>query len=74
LGSGQLTGPWLPKKTACLVVHNNPSNAFRVPEELIDIVVTYNLVVVFFPPDELAILDLVTLVTDEPVSGINDSS
>ncbi len=55
-------------------MHNNPSNAFRVPEELIDIVVTYNLVVVFFPPDELAILDLVTLVTDEPVSGINDSS
>jgi hypothetical protein len=60
------------KENACLVVHNNPSNTFWVPEELIDIVVTNNFVVILFPPDKLAILNLVTLVANEPESNVND--
>lgn len=48
-----------------LVVHHDACDAFWIPEELINVVITDNLVVVLFPPDKLAVLDFVSLVTDK---------
>lgn len=45
---------------------------FGVPEELVDVVVANDVSMVLFFADELAVHDLVTLVTHKPVEGLDD--
>jgi hypothetical protein len=56
-----------------LVRELDPGDTLGVPEQLVDIVVTDNLVVVSLPPQELAVDDLVPLVSKEPVQGLDNA-
>ena len=57
---------------ARLVGENDARDALGVPEELVDVVVTDDVLVVAFAADESTVDDLVALVSDEPVQGSDD--
>jgi hypothetical protein len=48
------------------------AETFWVPEELIDVVVAYDVCMVLFLADELAVDDFVSLVSHEPVERLDD--
>ena len=57
-----------------LVGQDNSADTLRVPEELIDIIVTDSLVVVLFSSQEFTVDDLVSLITQELVEWLDNSS
>ncbi len=57
-----------------IIVQNDLGQALRVPEELIDIVVTNDLIVILLPSDELAIHYFIALIPHETVKRFNDGA
>ncbi|KAG9099730.1 hypothetical protein FS749_000523 [Ceratobasidium sp. UAMH 11750] len=57
---------------ARFVARRDAGNAFRVPEQLVDAVVSDNILVVLLAANKLALLDLVPLVAQELVDRFND--
>ena len=55
-----------------LVVEDDASNALGVPEKLVDIVISDNLVVIPFSSNEFSVLDLVALVPNEAIERFDD--
>ena len=48
-------------------------NALRVPEKLFDIIISYDILVIFLPSHKFAIDHLVTLILNKPVKRLDDS-
>jgi hypothetical protein len=65
---------WRKIDEAGLVIENDSCDAFWIPEELIDIIISNNILMIPFPSHKLAINDFVTLITNEPVERFDDSS
>ena len=64
------------KRIACdnlthLVHEDNPGDTLRVPKELVDIIITNDVSVVSFPPDEATIHHFVPLVANEAVQRLD---
>lgn len=51
---------------------NNLSEPFWIPKELVDVIVTNNLSMIFFLSHEFTVHDFIALVTHETVEGFND--
>ena len=58
--------------SAHLVRKDDTSNSFRVPEQLIHVIVTNDLVVIPFPPYKFPLHHLVALIPDESVERLDD--
>lgn len=56
-----------------IIVENDLGQSFRVPKQLVDVVITDYLVMVLFLPDEFPIYNLISLITHEPVQRLDDS-
>ena len=50
-----------------LVRQYNPRNSFRIPEQLVNVVITNNLIMVLLSSHILAVNQFVALVTDEAI-------
>jgi len=59
---------------AHLVRQHDPSDSLGVPEELVDVVVPDDILVIPLPLEELALDDLVSLISDESVERLDDCS
>jgi hypothetical protein len=55
------------KWQAYLVVEDDPGDTFRIPKELIDIIIANDSVMILLPPDELAFNNFIPLVSDKPI-------
>ena len=58
--------------SAHLVRKDDTGNSFRVPEQLIHVIVTNDLVVIPFPPYKFPLHHLVALIPDESVERLDD--
>ena len=54
------------------VTEHDPSNPFGVPKELVDVVISDNLVMVAFPSNEFSINNFIALISHEAVYGLDD--
>jgi hypothetical protein len=63
-------GKWI---NTDVIGEDDPGKAFRVPEELVDIVITNDVVMVLLPSHELAIDNLKALISYETVERLDDS-
>jgi len=57
---------------ADLVIDNDASNALRIPEELVHVVVTDDILVIPLSSHEFRINHLVTLIPDEPIERLDN--
>jgi len=56
-----------------MIIEDDSAKPLRIPEELVDIVVTDNLVVILLFPDEFAIHYFISLIPNKPVQRLDDS-
>jgi len=64
---------WSDVDQTSLVTENNPTDSLGVPEQLVDIIIPNNLIVIPLPPQKFPINNLIPLISQELVQGLDDS-
>jgi hypothetical protein len=57
----------------CIVVQDDPCDTLGIPEQLVDVIVSNDVGVIFLSANEPSIDDFVSLISDESIQWFNDT-